>query len=431
MKRVAFHTSGCRLNQYETEAVREQFEEEGYVTVRFNQGAEVYVLNTCTVTERAEQECRRLIRRARRQNPSAKIVIMGCYSQLHAEQLKALDGVSAVFGNVEKAALVHHLKELGDGLHVADVRQQRTFEPIKLSNFNRQTRAFLKIQDGCNLVCTFCAVTQARGPNRSRSLNDIVDEAKRLIDNGFQEIVVTGVHIESYGKDIKKIHNLVDVATAIIALEGLQRFRFSSLGPLSLTDELLFLAASHPKICAHFHVPLQSGDDEILKAMKRPYRREWFIERLHKIHELMPEAGIGSDVMVGFPGETDRHFQNTYDLIDKLPFTYLHVFPFSARPGTKAAALPNPILEDAKLHRSKILRQLAQRKKRAFFERFIGREVAVLAENRLDKDGFLTGLTENYIRVAFNGPQSSMNRIVPVQVVQVQKDQVVGSLPII
>lgn len=412
--------------------MREQMEGAGYQVVSFQKAADVYVINTCTVTERAEQECRRLIRRVQRQNRNARIFITGCYAQLKGDDIAKIPGVTGVFGNSERINALRYIDNVNGTAEpladIADISNQRVYEPFHLSQFANQTRAYLKIQDGCNLVCSFCAITTARGPNRSRPLADIVAEAKRLVDNGFQEIVLTGVHIESYGKDIKKIHTLTDVVRALLPISGLKRIRFGSLGPLSLTDEFLALCAENPEICAHFHVSLQSGDNKILKAMRRPYRREWFVERLNRVVELMPHAGIGSDVMVGFPGETRTHFKNTFNLVDELPFSYLHVFPFSPRPDTRAAEMDEQIPEPIKAERSKILRALAQRKKRQFFQRFIGQKFDVMVENRRDRDGNLTGLTENYIRVSFPGPDSLMNEMACVRLDRAGKKQMQGTL---
>ncbi len=432
MKKVAFHTLGCKLNQYETEMMREQFERAGYSAVEFQSSADIYILNTCTVTEKTEKECRRLVRRVHRLNCEARIYVTGCYAQLRAAEISKVDGVTGVFGNTERAQVIRIISSLSrknkSNTAISDISKQRTFKSVNLSRFADYTRAFLKIQDGCDLACSFCAITKARGPNRSRPLPEIVKEAKRFVDNGYREIVLTGVNIGSYGQDFQIESTLSDVLQALLKVENLGRIRFGTLDPLSLNEKFLEIAASNPKICAHFHISLQSGDNDILKAMHRPYRRELFIDRLERIIELMPPAGIGCDVMVGFPGETDLNFKNTFDLIDRLPFSYLHVFSYSGRPGTKAAEMPNQIPENAKCERSKTLRDLSQQKKSRFFQRFVGQSLEVMVENRHDRDGRLTGLTENYIRISFNGPDEFMNTLIPVKLVTAQKKQMIGDL---
>jgi len=435
MNRIAFHTLGCKVNQYETEAMRQQFEAAGYVVVPFKQTADIYMINSCTVTERADQECRRLIRRALRQNSDALVYLTGCYAQLRSEEIAKISSIRGVIGNAERAKIVDYIRsetiQAGNSpsrpiIAVSDINRQKSYEPYRLDRFSGQTRAFLKIQDGCDLSCSFCAITQARGPNRSRPMADLIQEAERLSKNGYKEIILTGVRIESYGKDIKKVYTLSNVLQNLSQLKDLERIRLSSVSPLALTDELINLIAGQPKICNHIHLSLQSGDDKILREMRRPYQRQDVVDRIRRVAEAIPSVGIGSDMMVGFPGETAKNFDQSYGLIERLPIVYLHVFPYSPRPNTAAADMPNQIPEETKAKQSRILRELGKQKKEQFYKQFLGRTLSVIVENRYDKSGRLTGLSDNYIRVSFPGSENRMNQLIYVRLTKFQQEGMVG-----
>ncbi|RMH70203.1 MAG: tRNA (N(6)-L-threonylcarbamoyladenosine(37)-C(2))-methylthiotransferase MtaB [Gemmatimonadetes bacterium] len=436
---VAFHTLGCKLNQYETDGIRELFENEGFDTTNFNKKADVYVVNTCTVTSASDAEARRIIRRAIRTNPDSFVIVTGCYAQLKPQDIANIPGVSLIAGTNDKSKIVDYVRQIKTRttgttrtLHrldqpeifVTDLGTCDTFDELNVNRFRGLTRAFVKIQDGCDLRCSYCAVTVARGKNRSRPLSNILDQAHQLVENGYQEIVLTGVHLGSYGRDTftDKIF-LADVVERLCQIEGLRRLRISSLEPSEITDRLIELVGEYDKICPHFHIPLQSGNDEILKKMRRPYRVKHFRDKIQRLAEKRPEVGIGVDVIVGFPGETDAHFQDTVNLLVELPICYFHVFSYSVREGTDAAKMPNPVSPDDRKHRSQVLHQLKSRKMREFHERFIGHTVDVLFEHRRDKHtGWLTGLSGNYIRVMAEGDDALMNTIQPVKIERLAQD---------
>jgi threonylcarbamoyladenosine tRNA methylthiotransferase MtaB len=407
MKSVGFITVGCKLNQFETEQMREAAQDLGYSTCGQRERADVYVINTCTVTSKSDYRSRQAVRRAIRLNPDATIIVTGCYAQLAPRSVAGMSGVDAVVGNAEKDAISKYLgvgkrrKPVVDVTSVGDLKQIRSRKPLHC--FGRYTRAFVKIQDGCDNRCSYCAVPLARGGSRSKNTREVVSEIEVLAAEGFKEIVLTGVHLGSYGRDLTPPVSLAGLLRQIASLERPERVRLSSIEPTDFTGELIDLIADPAmKICPHVHVPLQSGDDRILKRMGRPYTGASYTDLISRIAERIPGCGIGADVMVGFPGEDAHAFGNTHDLLRNSPVTYLHVFSYSTRPGTTASHLEGHVPAEEKKVRSKVLRDLALRKSIQFREGLREKTLDVLVLSRR-VNGFRTGLSGNYVRIFLSG----------------------------
>ena len=403
MKHIAFHTLGCKLNFSETATLARECQEKGYALVDFGAQADVVVLNTCSVTERADRECRQLVRRARRTSPDALIVVTGCYAQLQPETIAAIPGVNLVLGTREKPELLDHLNALAaheHRVHVSNISDATEIMSAASTGFADRTRSFLKIQDGCDYSCSFCTIPLARGHSRSITADTLVQEARSIVEQGFREIVLTGVNVGDYGTSSHS--SLLDLLNVLTKVDGLERVRVSSIEPNLLTDGLLEFWLSHEVMCPHFHIPLQSGSDPILKSMRRRYRRDWYADRVQRIKDIAPDAGIGSDVIVGFPGETDSHFEETYQFLVDMPVSYLHVFTYSERPNTAALEIDGAVDMRERAQRSERLRMLGVRKRQVFNKRFVGRRVSVLLEGQGD-DNVTTGLTREYVRVNLPG----------------------------
>ncbi|MFZ2444998.1 MAG: tRNA (N(6)-L-threonylcarbamoyladenosine(37)-C(2))-methylthiotransferase MtaB [Syntrophobacteraceae bacterium] len=404
---VAVETLGCKVNQYETSYLLEALMGAGFVRVPFRERADVYIVHSCAVTAKAGFQARQLLRRARRANPGALVVVAGCYAQLDADRIAREHLATHILGNPAKFDLVSRLRLPGTfdaPCRLTDAApRSRDFEILPVSSMHTgRTRAMLKIQDGCDAFCSYCVVPLVRGKSRSLPLRDAVAQIERLVDAGYEEIVLTGIHLGQWGRELAPRLDLCDLLRALDSGRRPPRVRLSSLEPMEIGAELLDLASSLPWICPHLHVPLQSGDAEILERMRRPYGPSQYADLITRIRERLPEAGIGADVLVGFPGETPRQFENTAELIEKLPLTYLHVFPFSPRPGTPAANFPGRIEGGELKRRAKILQELGRSKKREFRQRFVGRRLEALIEKRLDS-GTWEGLTANYINVIVRG----------------------------
>ena len=393
-KRVALHTLGCRLNLSETGSIAQGFKDRGYDIVEFGESADVVFINTCTVTDAADSTCRNLIRKAHTSSPEGKIVVAGCYAQMDPERIAGMQGVDLVLGNSEKYKVFEYLnEEVENQIHVDKSWQ---FYGAATTTADSHTRAFLKIQDGCNYVCSFCIIPFARGRSRAISVADAVKEAKGLIAQGFKEIVLTGVNIGEYEQASGE--KLPDLVREILALDGLERFRLSSVEPNTITDELLEVLKSSPKVMDHFHVPMQSGDDEILKSMRRKYTVSDYKRIIGKIMKAFPNAGIGADIIVGYPGESKEQFENTFNLLKELPITHFHVFPYSKRKNTTAAKMENHIHSTEKKDRVKTLNMFGDAKLNLFSEDQIGKKTKVLFERR-NKKGLFEGYSSNYVRV--------------------------------
>ncbi len=432
-KKVAITTLGCKVNQYESSALVGEFVKRGYSVVPFNSWADIYVVNTCTVTGRSDYQARQLIRRAFRANPGAIVVATGCYAQVAPEELAAMPEVSLIVGSDGKMTLPERIETLtvaAGRVQVDDISRVKDIHFQAASFFPGHTRAFLKIQDGCNACCSYCIVPAARGRSRSLPLEAVLMELRRLGQAGYQEIVLTGIHLGGYGRDLPGSICLLEMLTAVERERPVPRIRLSSLEPAEVTDDLIDWLSGSDVVCPHFHVPLQSGDDDVLKAMRRTYNRSFFRDLIEKIRFKMPQAGIGVDVMTGFPGEDEAAFQSTFDLIASLPLTYLHVFPYSRRPGTTAAVMNGQVAEKTKKERAEALRCLGAQKKREFARSFIGADLSVLIE---DYDGrekkSMQGWTDNYLTVVLDGAGPALvNHVVLVRITDEKDGQLIGRI---
>jgi threonylcarbamoyladenosine tRNA methylthiotransferase MtaB len=419
MIKVAISTLGCKVNQYESAGILGELDKTVFLQVPFNTKADWYIINTCTVTGRTDYQSRQLIRRAIRTNPNASIIVTGCYAQVAPHDIAQIPGVTFVLGNAEKENIPQIIENAVKGdaqVLVSDIRKARDlpgFSPLK---FPGHTRAFLKIQDGCNSCCSYCIVPHARGPSRSLPESEVLNKIEMLARADYREIVLTGIHLGVYGQDLIPPSNLFNILEYVEKNKIIERLRLSSIEITEITDEIIRLIKEGSSICRHLHIPFQSGDDKILSAMKRNYDSAFFKNRLEEICRTIPDIALGIDVMLGFPGEGEEEFDNTLRMIEGLPVAYLHVFPYSERPGTLASKLPGRVNEAVKKKRSEILRDIGERKRSTFAERFIGKKLTVLVENKKDKDtGCMKGFSNNYIPVLIrNGNSSLANHIVNV-----------------
>ena len=402
MPRISIYTLGCKLNYAESDTFLSHCYTQGYKQVPFGEEADLVLVNTCSVTAQADKTCRQIIAKAHRTSPHAKIVVTGCYAQLQSQEIQALPGVSYVVGTKEKFSFIENIKEKIENnkkIHVSPIEDTQDFH-LAQSCTGHRTRCFLKVQDGCDYNCSFCTIPRARGASRSASIHRLLQAAQQAAAQGMREIVLTGVNIGDYTPDTqnKKQRGLLPLLMALDQVEDIWRYRISSIEPNLLTDELLSFMASHPKWMPHIHMPLQSGSDRILGHMRRRYKRKHYAARVENIRQYLPEACIGADVIVGFPGETTRDFRDTYDFLRDTDLQYLHVFPFAARPHTPAASMIEDKLPQATLYaRAAQLRQLSVRKKAHFYRKYIGKPCTILVEGAKQKTYF--GLTENYIRI--------------------------------
>lgn len=416
-KTVAFHTLGCKLNFSETSSISRLLENDGFIKTDFESAADVYVINTCSVTDNADKECRHLVRRIQRRAPESMVVITGCYAQLKPEEIASIEGVDLVLGAAEKFNIVQHLKDLTKGnsakICSCDIEDVNTFH----SSYSvaDRTRTFLKVQDGCDYTCAFCTIPMARGKSRSNSVENVVAQARELAANGVREIVLTGVNLGDFGKGFeggkKREETFFELVQALDALEGIDRYRISSIEPNLLSDEIIDFVSTSRKFMPHFHIPLQSGSNDILALMRRRYRRELYAEKVKRIKEKMPHCAIGVDVIVGFPSESDAHFQETYDFLHDLDVSYLHVFTYSERDNTSALEIKPVVPVQVRNERNKMLRNLSHKKQQYFNEQHVGQKRPVLFEI-FNRDGYMDGYTDNYIKVTTNFREDWKNEIV-------------------
>ncbi|NKB70268.1 MAG: tRNA (N(6)-L-threonylcarbamoyladenosine(37)-C(2))-methylthiotransferase MtaB [Candidatus Latescibacteria bacterium] len=428
-QRVALQNIGCKLNHYEVEALKQGFGQRGYQIVPFGGEADIYVVNTCTVTGAGDADSRKAVRRARRANPQATVVATGCYAQRRPDELRQ-SGADLTVGNGQKAALIDHLEAHTQGLDVPSHQPRprpQTTAFLQIDGLVEQgrTRGTLQIQDGCDEHCTYCIIPTVRGPGVSRPIDQIVAQARQMATAGYRELALTGVHSGSYGHDQGQPEALVDLLQHLERVDGLERIRLNSIEPAFVSDALIDYAACSDIFCRHFHIPLQSGDDHILKRMGRHYTRAYYAERVERIVGVMPDCCIGADVMVGFPGESEAHFAQTQALISDLPMAYLHVFPFSLRSGTPAQRLAQHQDGPTKRDRTRRLIELSTAKRLAFHQRFVGRTLQVLIEERHDRStGLAVGLSDNYIKTLVDGPQLQANSLLSVRIGQAREDVV-------
>ena len=416
LRTVAFATLGCKTNQFESAAMREQLEQAGYRVVPFAAGADLVIVNTCTVTAATDAQSRNLTRRARRLNPACRIVVTGCYAQVDAQAMADLPGVDLIIGNEEKRDLLAHLRSSDKRrIVVADIRGARLATIPVLASRAERSRAFVQIQNGCDAFCSYCIIPHARGPSRSAPPEQVIEQLRQLVAQGAPEIVLTGIHIGNYGFDLQPCTNLLELLQRIETETPVKRLRLGSIEPTEIDEALINHLAASRIICPHLHIPLQSGDDAVLARMRRPYDSKAFRALIERIHTAMPEAAIGLDVITGFPGETEAEFANTVRLIEELAVSHLHVFPYSRRPGTAAAAMPGHLPGNVKRVRAERLRRLGEEKLAAFAARFVSRELEVVVEGG-GKGGMLKGLTGNYLEVRFAGGRELVGRCAVVRV---------------
>ncbi|MCI9974941.1 tRNA (N(6)-L-threonylcarbamoyladenosine(37)-C(2))-methylthiotransferase MtaB [Clostridioides difficile] len=431
MKKVAFYTLGCKVNQYETEAMLELFEKDGYEQVNSEEYADVYVINTCTVTHMSDRKSRQYIRRVKKKNPDAIIAVVGCYSQVSPEEILDIEEVNLVMGTNDRRKIIEEIKKIDASKKVStvdDIMKVKAFEEIEISQTNGKTRAFMKIQDGCDRFCTYCIIPYARGRVRSRDIDSIVDEVKKLANNGYKEVVLTGIHVASYGKDLKdKDIKLLDVIKQINEIDKIERIRLSSVEPILFTDEFVNEVLKMDKVCPHYHLSLQSGCDETLKRMNRRYTTSEYKTIVDRLRSKMPNVAITTDVIVGFPGETNDEFKETYEFLKEIELSQMHIFKYSPRKGTPAATMENQVDPQMKHFRSEQLLNLSKVNFNKFANKFIGSELDVLFEQNTEGNKF-EGLTSNYIRVVVESDKNIQGQILKVKINDVKDEYVEGIL---
>ncbi|WP_395049896.1 tRNA (N(6)-L-threonylcarbamoyladenosine(37)-C(2))-methylthiotransferase MtaB [Flavobacterium sp.] len=426
-KKVAFYTLGCKLNFSETSTIARNFQDEGFDRVDFEEVADMYVINTCSVTENADKQFKQVVRKAMKLNDKAFVAAIGCYAQLKPEELANVDGVDLVLGATEKFKITDYINDLSKNdfgeVHSCEIEEADFY--VGSYSIGDRTRAFLKVQDGCDYKCTYCTIPLARGISRSDELENVLKNAKEISEQGIKEIVLTGVNIGDYGKgefgNKKHEHTFLELVQELDKVEGIERLRISSIEPNLLKNETIEFVSKSRTFVPHFHIPLQSGSNEILKLMKRRYLREIYTERVNKIREVMLDACIGVDVIVGFPGETDEHFLETYHFLNDLDISYLHVFTYSERDNTEAAEMEGVVPANVRAKRSKMLRSLSVKKRRAFYESQIGTNRSVLFESE-NKEGYIHGFTENYVRVKTPWNPELVNTLQEINLTKIDED---------
>ncbi len=426
MSKIAYTTLGCKLNFSESATIVREFVEKGYEIVPYGQEADITIINTCTVTAQAERKSRFAVKKATKISPKGKIVVIGCAAQLRPENFAGIQGVDLVLGANDKFKVIDLLKNENEQqkIYSCDINSVRVFD--KAFSINERTRSFLKIQDGCDYRCTYCTIPKARGKSRNAPIKDIVSEAKIIAESRVKEIILTGVNIGDFGKSTGE--NFLDLIKELDKVQGIERYRISSIEPNLLTDEILeFIADYSDKFMPHFHIPLQSGSDNVLKLMKRRYNTQKFRDRILKAKELIPDTFFGIDVIVGFPGETEENFHETYELLESLPVSYLHLFPYSDRPGTFSANIKHKVPSEWKTIREQKLRLLSDKKHRQFYENYLGSTRKVLFEGKT-KNGRIAGYTDNYIRVSVQSDKNLTNKIKSVKLVKIAGEEIIGEL---
>lgn len=426
MKSISFVTLGCKVNQYDTAVLINKLPKSKYTTVPFPGKADIYVIDTCTVTHKADAEARHYINRAKRINPNGVVVVTGCYAQVSAEEISNLKGVDYVVGNSDKFTSLMKILRQGSlqkepKVFINDIfkEKKRKFESPEIEFFPGRTRAFLKVQDGCNYACTFCIIPYARGRSRSLGIDDVIKRIRVLRQSGYKETVLTGIHLASYGRDIGS--NLIELLSRIEDEKILSRIRLSSLDPADINQDFINFVSNSQTICPSFHISLQSGDEQVLKNMRRRYKPKQFLDITYQIRQAMPDSSIGTDIMVGFPGETEVEFNNSYNLLDESELTYFHVFSYSKRKGTKAAIMDNQIDPGVIKQRSKIIRDLGMKKKIEFNKKFVGKELEVLVENNSK------GTSRNYISVKLHKDDYSKGELIDVVISDLEDDMVIAT----
>tara|TARA_B100001245_G_scaffold155043_1_gene116236 strand:+ start:123 stop:1421 length:1299 start_codon:yes stop_codon:yes gene_type:complete len=423
-KTVAFQTLGCKLNFAETSTLARDFSSHGYAQVGIDYPADLYVINTCSVTDNANKKARKAVRRALRKSPQAKVAVIGCYAQLNPQEIADIPGVSIVAGAEDKFNLIEKMEanEFNGQPIILNSEIDTVTEFNPSYSMGERTRSFLKVQDGCDYTCSFCTIPLARGKSRSADIADTLLQARGIAETEIKEIVLTGVNVGDFGKNHGE--SFFELIQELDIVEGIERYRISSIEPNLLTDEIINFTAKSEKFLPHFHIPLQSGSDHILKAMRRRYNSDLFVRRINKIKSIMPDACIGVDVIVGFPGESEENFEETYELLKQLDVSYLHVFSYSQRDNTEAVKIEPKVSQQTIAERSKILHRLSMKKKRQFYENNTGKIRQVLFETY--EEGILSGHSENYISVSIKGNEDKVNQIIPVKLVRLEDEEMIG-----
>lgn len=424
MNRIAFTTLGCKVNLYDSEAMAELFAEKGYEIVGFDETADIYVINTCTVTNFGDKKSRQMIRRARRQNKNSIIVATGCYAQVMPETVAGIEGINIVIGTKDRSKVVEIVEaykaENGVVNTVTDIKEEKEFERLKVSRLKDRTRAYIKIQEGCNRYCTYCIIPYARGPVRSRKPEDIIDEVKTLAENGFKEVVLTGIHVASYGIDLGNI-TLADIIEKVHCVDGIERIRFSSMEPKAVDDEFVERMARLEKVCEHYHLSLQSGSDNTLKKMNRRYTTQEYEAACKRLRRTFPDVAITTDIIVGFPTETDEDFNESYDFAEKVKLSKIHVFPYSPKTGTPAAKIRPQVSPEVKSERSHKMLELSNRLNREFMSEYINKPMEVLFERF--ENGYYEGHTRNYIKVLCKSERNIVNELIMVKLTDIAGEE--------
>ena len=416
--KVSFYTLGCKVNLYESEVIMNMFKKKGYEIVDFDSTSDIVIINTCTVTNTSDKKSRNIIRQAVKNNPNSVIVVMGCYSQVRSEDIKSIPGVNIIIGNSNKSKVVDLVEEYiknKENKTIIDNTMKTCFEPMELDSFETKTRAFVKIQDGCNNFCSYCIIPYSRGNIRSKEKEDVIKEITCLVNNGYKEVVLTGIHTGHYGKD-KYDYDFSDLLNELCKIDGLLRIRISSIEITELDDKFMKVL-ENKKIVDHIHIPLQSGCDKTLKLMNRKYDTEYFYNKIEKIRSIRPDISITTDLIVGFPNETDKDFNDTCEFIKKVKFTKVHVFPYSRRKGTPADLMPNQIDESIKKLRVRKILELSKELEINYMSKFVGKDLDILVEKY--DDGIITGHASNYICVKTKGKESDINKIIAVKVSEI------------
>ncbi|MBP3888774.1 MAG: tRNA (N(6)-L-threonylcarbamoyladenosine(37)-C(2))-methylthiotransferase MtaB [Cellulosilyticum sp.] len=419
MRKVACYTLGCKVNQYDTEAVLEKFKEAGYEEVDFNEYADVYVVNTCTVTHLSDRKCRQMLRKTKKINPASTLVAMGCYAQIAGDKIKdQVSEIDIIIGTDRRNQIVELIEEFEQGQEemisvVSNIMDVREFEEMTISHIGERTRVYVKVQEGCNNYCTYCIIPYTRGRIRSRKEDQVFEEVKRLAGLGFKEIILTGIHVLAYGKDLGDT-NLIKLLQRVHDIEGIERIRMSSIEPVAITEEFINALRDMPKVCHHFHLSLQSGSDTVLKRMNRKYTTEEYAKSVEALRELWPDVALTTDVIVGFPGETDKEFEETLEFVKRVKLSQIHIFPFSPREGTPAAKMKDQIKPEVKSKREAALVKEERMLRENFIQQFIGTQMEVLFEKH--EAGYVAGYTGNYLRVQVAGDETLENTIRQVQI---------------
>jgi len=434
-KKAALHNLGCKVNAYETEAMQQMLEKNGYEIIPFKEGADIYVINTCTVTNIADRKSRQMLHKAKKMNPEAIVIATGCYAQSSKEILEVDEAIDIVIGNNKKQNLIEIINAYEEGKKqtdaVIDISCTNEFEELSLENTGGHTRAYIKVQDGCNQFCSYCIIPFARGRVRSRNIAEIIKEVQRLVENGYKEVILTGIHLSSYGIDIKdeqgkQTEDLLSLVLTLHELKGLERIRLGSLEPRIITKEFVTITSKLEKFCPHFHLSLQSGCDETLKRMNRRYTSSEYYQTCELLREYFVKPAITTDVIVGFPGETEEEFQITKAFLEKVKLYETHIFKYSKRKGTKAADMPNQVAEQIKIKRSNLLQELNEKNQSAFEDGMMGKEVTVLLEEQVTIEGqiYNQGYTKEYVKVAVKSPIDLVNQIVSGEISDVINDHI-------